>query len=82
VNERPSVLVKWEELHVGVQILIAFVLSTIVLWLAHIALLNQPNGRGFLYGVFWAVPLTVIIVGATRSERAKRLRAEGRDPSS
>jgi len=52
-----------------------------VLWLGHIALLNQPNGRGFLYGVFWAIPLTVIIVGATRGERAKRLRAEGRDPS-
>ena len=82
MNERPSVLVKWEDLHVGVQVLIAFVLSTIVLWLVHIALLNQPNGRGFLYGIFWAVPLTVIIVGATRAERAKRLRSEGRDPIS
>jgi len=66
---------------VGVQIIVTFVISTIVLWLGHIALLNQPNGRGFLYGVFWAIPLTVIIVGATRGERAKRLRAEGRDPS-
>lgn len=82
MNDRPSALIRWEELHVGVQILITFVVSTVVLWLAHIALLNQPSGRGFLYGIFWAVPLTVIIVGATRAERAKRLRAEGRDPSS
>ncbi|MFM8828325.1 MAG: hypothetical protein ACKORG_06680 [Actinomycetota bacterium] len=81
MNDRPSALTKWEDLHVGVQVLVTFVVSTIVLWLAHIALLNQPNGRGFLYGIFWAVPLTVIIVGATRAERAKRLRAEGRDPS-
>ena len=72
---------RWEELHVGVQIALAFVISTLVLWVGHILLLNQPLGRGFLYGVFWAVPLTAIIVGATRAERAKRLRAEGRDPS-
>jgi len=73
--------VRWEELHVGVQIALAFVISMLVLWVGHILLLNQPLGRGFLYGVFWAVPLTAIIVGATRAERAKRLRAEGRDPS-
>ncbi len=72
---------RWEELHVGVQIALAFVISMLVLWVGHILLLNQPLGRGFLYGVFWAVPLTAIIVGATRAERAKRLRAEGRDPS-
>ena len=65
----------------GVQIAITYVASTLILWIAHILLLNQPLGRGFLYGIFWAVPLTVIIVGATRAERAKRLRAEGRDPT-
>ena len=81
MNERPSAIVRWEELHVGVQIAITFVVSTLILWIAHILLLNQPMGRGFLYGIFWAVPLTVIIVGATRAERAKRLRAEGRDPT-
>ena len=63
----------------GVQIVATFVVSVIVLWLGHILLLNQPNGRGFIYAVFWAIPLTVIIVGATRAERAKRLRAEGHD---
>lgn len=64
----------------GVQVAVTFVVSVVVLWLGHILLLNQPNGRGFIYAIFWAIPLTVIIVGATRAERAKRLRGEGRDP--
>lgn len=64
----------------GVQIVVTFLASVVVLWLGHILLLNQPNGRGFIYAIFWAIPLTVIVVGATRAERAKRLRAEGRDP--
>ncbi len=80
VNARPSLIVRWEELHVGVQIAVAFVVTTLLLWLAHVALLNQPTGRGFMYGLFWSVPLTFIVVAGTRSERAKRLRAEGREP--
>ncbi len=80
VNQRPRMIVWWEELHVGVQVAAAYVVSLIVLWVAHIALLNQPTGRAFVYGIFWAVPATVVIVGATRSERARRLRAEGHDP--
>lgn len=65
----------------GVQVAATFVVAVLVLWAAHIALLNQPLGRGFLYAIFWAVPVTVIVVGATRTERSRRLRAEGRDPS-
>ncbi len=80
VNRRPSVIVWWEELHLGVQIGASIVVSLVLLWIAHIALLNQPVGRAFVYAIFWAVPATVVIVGATRSERARRLRAEGRDP--
>lgn len=72
---------RWEELHIGVQIVVTFVVSVLILWVLHIGLLNQPNGRGFLYGLFWAVPLTVIVVGATRAERAKRRRAQGSDPA-
>lgn len=79
VNERPSFVVRWENLHVGVQVALAFALSMLVLWGAHVLLLNQPLGRGFVYAIFWAVPVTVVVVGATRSERARRLRAEGRD---
>lgn len=79
VNERPSFVLWWENLHVGVQVAAAFTVSVLVLWAAHVLLLNQPLGRGFVYAIFWAVPVTVIVVGATRSERARRLRAEGRD---
>ena len=81
VNDRPSLLIRWENLHVGVQIGVVFAVSIIVLWLGHVVLLNQPLGRGFLYAIFWGVPLTIIVVAATRSERARRMRAEGRDPS-
>lgn len=63
----------------SVQIAAAFIVSSLVLWFIHIALLNQPTGRGFVYGLFWAVPVTFIVVAATRSERARRLRAEGRE---
>lgn len=79
VNERPSFVVRWENLHVGVQVAVAFTVALLVLWAGHVLLLNQPLGRGFVYAIFWAVPVTVIVVGATRSERARRLRAEGRD---
>lgn len=82
VNERPSSIIWWEELHPAVQVSAAFIFSLVVLWIAHIGLLNQPIGRAFVYAIFWAVPATVVIVGATRSERARRLRAEGRDPAS
>lgn len=80
MNKRPSFVVWWEELRVGVQIAATFVVTTLLLWLAHILLLNQPTGRGFMYGLFWSVPLTLIIVAGTRGERARRLRAEGREP--
>lgn len=79
VNERPSFVVRWENLHVGVQVAAAFIVSLVVLWAGHVLLLNQPMGRGLVYAIFWAVPATVIVVGATRSERARRLRAEARD---
>ena len=55
----------------------AFVVSTLVLWAVHILLLNQPVGRGFVYGLFWAVPVTAIVVLATRTERARRMGTDG-----
>ena len=81
LNQRPSFIVWWEDLHVGVQIAAAFLVALILLWVAHVALLNQPVGRGLIYAVFWAVPVTVVVVGGTRTERARSLRSEGRDHS-
>ncbi len=81
VSGRPGVITWWEDLHVGVQVAACFAAAVLLLWAGHVLLLNQPLGRGFLYAIFWAAPVTVIVVGATRSERARRLRAEGQDPS-
>lgn len=66
---------RWENLHIGLQIAIVGPASILLLWLAHVTLLNQPTLRGLSYGVFWGVLLTIAVVGATRSERARRGRS-------
>lgn len=58
----------------GVQVAVAFIVSVAGLWIAHIALLNQPVGRGLMYAIFWGLIATGVIVSATRTERARRLR--------
>ena len=72
----PPIVRRWEGLHVATQIAIVFPIAVVVLWGVHIWLLNQPLLRGFGYGVFWGVLATAAIVGATRSERARREREE------
>lgn len=69
---------RWESLHVMAQIAIVLPISVVLLWVGHILVLNQPVGRGFAYGVFWGALLTAAVVGASRSERSKRLAAEAR----
>ena len=73
VNGQPSLITRWEDLHIGVQAVVAFVASFVVLVIGHIALLNQPLGRALWYGLFWGLIATVIIVLGTRAERARRL---------
>jgi hypothetical protein len=68
----PALVVLWEELHPGLQVLIVAPLAVIVLWAIHVAFLGQPTLRGLSYGVFWGAILTGIVIAATRSERAKR----------
>ena len=46
--------------------------AILLLWWVHVALLAQPLGRGFAYGVFWGLLATAAIVGASRSEKARR----------
>ncbi len=74
----PAIVRRWEALPVGVQVGVVFPISVVLLWAAHVWLLNQPLLRGFSYGVFWGVLATAAIVGATRSEKARRER--GRTP--
>lgn len=74
-DHEPSVWVRrWEDLHIAVQVAIVFPISVLVLWYVHVAFLNQPTGRGLSYGVFWGALATAVIVGASRSEKARRNR--------
>jgi hypothetical protein len=68
----PAWLRKWEDLHVAAQVAIFAPVAIVVLWFGHVVFLNQPVGRGFGYGVFWGVILTAVVVGASRSEKARR----------
>ena len=70
----PAWLRWWEDLHIVAQVAVVLPLSVVVLWLAHVLLLNQPVGRGLAYGVFWGGLATAAIVGASRSEKARRQR--------
>jgi len=70
----PPWLRLWEDLHIVLQVAIVLPLSVLLLWGAHVALMNQPAGRGLTYGVFWGALLTAAVVGASRSEKARRER--------
>lgn len=70
----PAWLRWWEDLHIVAQVAVVLPLSVILLWAAHVALLNQPVARGLAYGAFWGALLTAAVVGASRSEKARRTR--------
>lgn len=72
-SEPPAIVRWWEELHILVQIAVVAPVAVAMLWAAHVYLMNQPLGRGLVYGVFWGLLATAAIVGASRSERARRL---------
>lgn len=76
MKPRPALLIRWEELSIGVQVVSVFLVTFTILVIIHLGLLNQPFGRSLTYGVFWAVPATAALVGGTRSERARRLREQ------
>ena len=77
-REPPALLRRWEAFHVGVQVAIVAPLSVLLLWAAHVWLMNQPVGRGLAYGIFWGALLTAAVVGASRAEAARRRAAERR----
>ncbi|MGI9540152.1 MAG: hypothetical protein ACR2N6_08390 [Miltoncostaeaceae bacterium] len=72
-SEAPAIVRWWEGLHILVQIAVVAPVAVGLLWAAHVYLMNQPLGRGLVYGVFWGLLATGAIVGASRSERARRL---------
>jgi hypothetical protein len=68
----PAWLRWWEDRHILVQIAFVAPFATLLLWVVHIVLMNQPLWRGFSYGIFWGALVTAAIVGASRSEKARR----------
>ncbi len=54
------------------QIAVVAPFAIALMWAAHVFLMNQPLGRGLVYAVFWGLLATGAIVGASRSERARR----------
>jgi hypothetical protein len=75
-RERGRLLRRWEDLPAGVQVGIVAPIALVLMFVIHITLLNQPVGRAVGYAFFWGALVTGAIVGATRSERARRLREE------
>lgn len=59
----------------GVQVAVVAPVAIVLLWVAHVYLLNQPVWRGLTYGIFWGLLVTAAVVGASRSERARRQRS-------
>jgi hypothetical protein len=63
-----------------VQAAIAFPALVLLLFLLHVTLFLQPVTRSVLYGIFWAIPGTYLVVIATRTEAAKRARRHEEKP--
>jgi hypothetical protein len=73
-------LLRWEKLPAHTQVVIAFPTLVVLLFIIHITLFLQPFGRSVLYGVFWAILGTYLVVIASRTEAAKRARRERGEP--
>ncbi|WP_217912807.1 hypothetical protein [Miltoncostaea marina] len=71
-KDPPAWLRRWEDLHVVTQVALLGPVAVLVMWAAHVLFMNQPLWRGFAYGVFWGLIVTALIVGASRSEKARR----------
>jgi hypothetical protein len=71
---------RWEDLSPGRQALVVLPVAVVAMLLLHLGPLNQPTGRAITYALFWGAVITVALVVASRSERARRLERERRDP--
>ena len=78
-REPGSIARRWESLTAVVRFAIVFVISSPLLYELHIHWLNQPEGRGAFYGVFWGAVAGLIMLLATHSEQLKRQRAAERE---
>jgi len=73
---RNFIMRRWEKLPGPGQFCLAFFIWFWIFWIGHVQLLNQPVGRGFMYGIFWGATFALLTLLATRSEQAKRYARE------
>ena len=76
VDEKRSLLRRWENLEFGVQLVIAYPVMVVVVSLLHLTALAQPLWRSIVYGLFWALPATFLVAVASQNERRKRRERE------
>lgn len=67
---------RWEGLSTPVQVVVAFVVSVLFMFLLHVGPFRQPLGRALGYAAFWGVLIAGGIMVATRAEQAKRRAAD------
>lgn len=77
---RPRIVVWWEELPIGVQILVTIPVAVAVMWALHRFVFDLAAGRSLTYAGFWGLLATFAVVGATRAERARRRARERTGP--
>lgn len=72
---------RWESLPGPVRFAVALPVLVLFLWWIHVAFLNQPTGRGLIYGVFWGVILDALLLWATANEARRRREREADGPT-
>ncbi|MGA0121875.1 MAG: hypothetical protein ACO3KD_02550 [Gaiellales bacterium] len=71
-----SLVRRWEDLEFGVQVALAYPVLVVLVSVLHWTALAQPFMRGFIYGLFWALPATFLVAVASQNERRKRRERE------
>ncbi len=76
---RPA-LVRWEALPGHVQFMVTLPVAVVLLFFFHVIVFDLSAFRSFFYAVFWGIPVTIIVVAASRNEAVKRARTRDGDP--
>ena len=76
---RPT-LVRWEALPGQAQFMVTLPVAVVLLFFFHVIVFDLSAFRSFFYAVFWGIPVTLIVVAASRNESLKRSRSRDDDP--
>jgi hypothetical protein len=73
-------LVRWERLPGHVQFMATLPVAVVLLFFFHVIVFHLSAFRSFFYAVFWGIPVTIIVVAASRNESLKRARGRDGEP--